>query len=350
MINSLNKNPKTLVTMRIITNQLERLKDRCNVIQAGWAVTQQRLDESELMHLLRDVEILLVGYEQITVKVIKAASKLKLIAAARGNPVNVDIQAASVRNIPVIYAPGRNAIAAAEFTMGLILSLVRNITKSERTMRSGRFLGEARTLFSGADQRQDVIWNIDGCNPYVSFCGFELNGKVLGLIGYGFVAKYVARLAQVFGMLVIAYSPDSDPVKAAEENVKLVDLKTLMSTADVVSIHCKATSDTIGMIDRDAIELMKPTSFLINTARAIITDQETLLWALDNKIIAGAALDVYWFEPLPNNHPLLKMENVIITPHLAGATYEVIERHSKMIVDDVFAWLDGKQPAHIFKI
>lgn len=346
----LNKKPKTLVTMRISKNQLERLKDRCNVIQAGWAVTQQRLNESELIHSLRDTELLLVGYEQITAKVIQEASKLKLIAAARGNPVNVDIQAASVRNIPVIHAPGRNAIAAAEFTMGLILSLVRNITKSDHAMRSGRFLGEACTSFSGADQRQDVIWNIDGCNPFVNFCGFELNGKILGLIGYGFVASQVARLAQVFGMLVIVYSPNSDPIKAAEDNVKLVDLETLLSTSDVVSIHCKATADTIGMIERNEIELMKPTSFLINTARGMIIDQESLLWALENNIIAGAALDVYWFEPLPCNHPLLIMDNVIITPHLAGAAYEVIDRHSKMIIDDVFAWLDGKQPAHIFLI
>lgn len=349
MRTSQTRKPKTLITMRISQSQLERLKTRCDAIQVGWGLTQRRLDENELIDAINDVEILMVGYEQVTARVIQEASKLKLIAVARGNPVNVDIQAAAVRSIPVIHAPGRNAIAAAEYTMGLILSLVRNITKSDRSLRSGKFLGEASTSFIGADQSQDVIWNIDGDNPYINFCGFELNGKILGLIGFGFVAHQVARLAKAFGMHVLAYSPNSDPLKAAEENVKLVDLTTLLSTADIISVHCKATADARGMIDRDALNLMKPSSYLINTARAIIIDQDALVWALENNMIAGAALDVYWFEPLPSNHPLLKMDNVIITPHLAGAAEDVRERHSRMIVDDVFAWLDGKVPGHLFQ-
>ncbi|MBN1453139.1 MAG: D-glycerate dehydrogenase, partial [Anaerolineales bacterium] len=114
-----------------------------------------------------------------------------------------------------------------------------------------------------------------------------------------------------------------------------------------VSVHANVTSDTWGMLGERELNLMKPTAYLISVSRAAVVDQAALIKTLQEKRIAGAALDVFWFEPLPANHPLLNLENVTLTPHLAGATHEVKERHSQMIVDDVFAWLDGRRPVYI---
>ena len=122
----------------------------------------------------------------------------------------------------------------------------------------------------------------------------------------------------------------------------------LLKTSDIVSVHCRVTPETIGLIGNREIELMKSTAYLINTARAVLIDQQALLNALQNKRIAGAALDVFWYEPLPVNHPLLELDNLTITPHLAGSTVEVIERQSKMIVDDVLTWIEGGIPKFVF--
>ncbi len=344
----MDRKPSTLVTMRISASQLARLETRCDVKQAGWGLTGIRLSEDELIQALDGVEILMAGYEKITAGVIQQAPVLKLIAIARGNPANLDYQAASKKDIPVLYAPGRNAIAAAEFTMGVILSQARHIAKSDRTLRSGIYTGKPMQNFTDASQDQDVIWDLDGDNPYTAFCGVELHGKCLGLIGLGQVASRVASLAGAFGMQVYAYSPKSNPEFAKSLNVELVDEETLLRNSDFISVHCRVTAETRGMLDAHAFSLMKPTCHLINTARAIIIDQAALMNALKDYQIAGAALDVYWYEPLPSNHPLLALENLTVTPHLAGATMEVIERHSRMLVDDVFAWLDGQTPAHIF--
>lgn len=334
--------------MRIDPDQLDRLRNCCEVRQAGWGNTGVRLSESELCEQVGDAEILLVGYEKISARVIASAPHLRLIGCARGNPVNIDIAAAQARGIKVLHTPGRNAAAAAEFTLGLIISLARFINRSERELRSGLYLGEPRTNFSDNDNGLDITWNLDGDSPYKRFCGVELYGKTLGLIGMGNVAIRVARLAQAFGMKVTCCTPAQDRQRALDLDVQPLELDDLLGSADFVSIHCKATAETEGLIDARALALMKPSAFLINTARAMIVDQSALVAALRENRIAGAALDVFWHEPLPKNDPLLSMDNVILTPHLGGAASEVISHHSQMLVEDVLTWLDGGMPAHLY--
>jgi len=302
------------------------------------------------MALAEAADLLIVGYETVTARVIQSAGRLRLIACGRGNPVNVDREAASARRIPILYAPGRNAEAAAEFTLGLILDCARNISRGDRALRAGKYTGPEREEFSSADPGQDIIWDIDGSSPYRVFEGQELRGRILGLIGLGYVASQVARLAQAFGMRVLAYNFGQDHERAGATGVTLAGLDELLSQSDFISVHCKLSPESRGLIDRRAFTLMKPGAYLINTARAAIVDQGALLDALQAGRIAGAALDVFWYEPLPANHPLLALDNVILTPHLAGAAADVPERHSRMIVDDVLAWLDGKQPKHIFNL
>jgi len=337
-----------LMTMAISKDQLELLETRCNVTQAGWGLTGYRLNEDEFCSLIQHTEILLAGYEHITTRVIQAAACLKLIAISRANPVNVDLSTVNARGIPVIYTPGRNAIAAAEFTMGMILDQARHISRGDRTLRSGKYLGEPAADLFNENPINDVVWNLDGDSPYTRLRGIELNGRTLGLIGLGNVASRLTRLAQAFGMRVITHTPERDAQRANELGIKIVDLHQLLSTSDFISVNCAVTPETKAILDEKAFAVINPSAYIINTARASIIDQAALVRALQEGRIAGAALDVYWYEPLPANHPLLNMENVTLTPHLAGSTHEVPERHSRMIVKDVLAWLDGERPMNIF--
>lgn len=345
---SIENKAETLITMSISDIQLERLKERCNITQAGWGYTGCRLNEDDLCDMIQNVEILLAGYENITSRVIHAAKKLKIIGISRSNPVNVDLSVANTRGIPVLFTPGRNSTAAAEFTMGLILDQARHISHGDRALRSGKYLGESNCNLFQNNPSTDVTWNLDGDTPYTVFRGVELHGRTLGLIGFGNVANKVADIAHAFGMQIISYAPNYSHERADHLKIRMVSLDTLLSESDFISVHCKATSETKDMLDERAFSLMKPSVYIINTARASIINQQALIQALLNGKIAGAALDVFWCEPLPSNHPLLKMENVTLSPHLAGSTREVPERHSKILVDDIIDWLDGKKPKYVF--
>ncbi len=235
---------------------------------------------------------------------------------ARANPANIDMSAANARKIPVLHTPGRNAIAAAEFTIGLMLSQARQISKGDRLIRSGKYLAEPRTDLFIENTEEDVIWDIDGDSPYTSLKGVELCGRTLGLIGFGNVASRVAHLAMAFGMKVICYTPPRDEDRARNQGVTIVPLKRLFSESDFISVHCSVTPDTKAILDAEAFSLMKPTTYIINTSRATMIDQEALIRALKEGQIRGAALDVFWYEPLPKNHPFLTFENVTLTPTL----------------------------------
>lgn len=326
---------------------MNRLSEHCQVSQGGWGKTGKRLAPEELIQAAAGVEILLVGYEHVPGRVIEALPSLQLIGCTRSTPINIDIAAATQRCIPVLHTPGRNTQTAAEFTLGLILAEAHRITHAHFALRSGNYLKAPSRDFSIVDRSGDVTWNLDGKSPFKDFQGIELAGRCLGIIGLGRIGSRVAQLAQAFGMQVISYSPHTSLTEAEAIHVQLVDLETLMRQADFVSVHANVTSETWGMLGERELNWMKPTAYLICISRAAIVDQAALVSALQEKRIAGAALDVFWFEPLPSNHPLLKLENVTLTPHLAGATWDVKERHSKMIVDDVLTWLDGQCPARL---
>lgn len=336
--------PTAFVTSDLSPAQLDRLTQRCQVRQGGWGYTGTRLTPEELVSAAVEAEILLIGYESLAGRVIQALPRLRLIGCTRSTPVNVDLAAATLRRIPVLHTPGRNTQTAAEFTLGLMLAGAHHIARAHCALRRGLYLGAPASDFSIADHSGDVTWDMDGKSPFKDFQGFELAGRCLGIIGLGKIGSRVAQLAQAFDMRVISYSPHSSSSEADALYVQLVDLDTLLQEADFISVHANVTSETWKMLGRREFNLMKPSTYLINISRAAIIDQAALIEALQQGHIAGAALDVFWFEPLPANHPLLTLENVTITPHLAGATQEVKERHSRMIVDDVFAWLDGRRP------
>lgn len=339
--------PSAFVTSDLTPGQLERLASRCLVRRGGWGITGVRLTPEQLTHEAAGADILLVGYERMPAQVIHALPGLKLIGCTRSTPVNIDLQAASARRIPVLHTPGRNTQTAAEFTLGLMLAAAHRIAHGHHALRSGRYLGQQVQDFHSADASTDVIWQLDGESPFKDLQGSELGWRTLGIIGLGKIGSRVAQLARIFGMTVLAYSPYSSADQAQALEVSLVGLEELLQWADFISLHVRVTAETWGLLGARELGLMKPTAYLINISRAAIIDQAALIEALQERRIAGAALDVYWYEPLPENHPLLKLDNVILTPHLAGATLDVQERHSQMIVEDVLAWLDGRRPAHL---
>ncbi|MBN1148265.1 MAG: 2-hydroxyacid dehydrogenase [Anaerolineales bacterium] len=335
------------VTSDLAASQIERLESLCRVQRGGWGVTGVRLTPEELVEAASEAEILLISYEAAPARVIEALPALRLIGCTRSAPVNIDIAAATARRIPVLHAPGRNAQTAAEFTLGLMLAEAHCIARGHHALFTGRYLGAEAQDFSRADRSADITWNLDGESPFKDFQGAELVGRTLGVIGLGKIGSRVAQLARAFDMRVLAYSPYSTAGQAAALGVELAPLNELLRQADFVSIHARVTAETRGLLGRDELGLMKPGAYLINISRAALIDQAALIDALEQRRIAGAALDVFWYEPLPANHPLLRLDNVTLTPHLAGATRDVQERHSKMIVDDVLAWLDGRRPAHV---
>ncbi|MEM4290323.1 MAG: 2-hydroxyacid dehydrogenase [Nitrososphaerota archaeon] len=282
-------------------------------------------DPHKLEPLVKDVDVLLVHVAPVTEGVLKAGGSLKVVGCARGAPINVDVDAATMFGIPVIYTPGRNAEAVADHTLGLILAQARNIVKAHTSLKNG-------------------IWS-DELYDY-RFCGSELSGKTLGLIGLGRVGSEVAKRAQAFKVRVISYDPYVNEEYMKSVGVEKVDLETLLKESDFISIHARLTPETRHMIGEKELKLMKPTAILINTARGEIVDERSLIKALEEGWIAGAALDVFESEPIPPEHPLLRIDNVIVNPHISGASRETVHRSAEMLAEDVANVLSGKRPRY----
>lgn len=334
---------KTVATARIEQPYYDMLAQYCDIKVTGWAVTDRIWSEEEIFPQLKGAEVLIIGYEKLTKEMLERLPELKLIACCRSSPVNIDVQAARELGIPVIHTPGRNANAVAEFTLGLMLDISRNIGRACREIKMGRYLGQPMSNTSTCDS-EDIIWELPDANVYAIYKGFDLAGKTLGVIGYGLIGRLVAQKAAALGMNILVYDPY---LAASPDDAAQVSLEQLLEQSDFVSLHCKESKDTKGMLGQQQFKIMKNTAYIINTARASMISQEALLQALECGEIGGAALDVFWTEPLPCDHPLLSMDNVIITPHIAGSSYDVPVFQSKMITEDILTWIKGGSPKRV---
>ncbi|MFD1640888.1 2-hydroxyacid dehydrogenase [Halohasta litorea] len=307
-----------------------------------------RLPDDEFRQRLDGVEVLIVGYEGVSESVLADADDLEIIACPRGGPdANVDIEAATDHGIPVLYTPGRNAVSVGDFTWGQILSLCRNIAHSHHLLHTGTYTGEPQADAAGGGSREDVTWGMGTDSPYTQLKGTELAGKTVGLVGMGAVAREVATRAQGFEVDLLSFDPYIDAETMADYGAQKVDLDELLDESDIVSVHVPVTDSTRGLLGPAEFERMKDDAFFINNARGAIIDQEALVAQLQSGGLGGAALDVYDQEPIPDDHPLLELDNVVTTPHLGGATEEVISRHSAMIRDDLEALFEGEEPQHV---
>ena len=316
---------KALVTAEFPSDGLDELASLgYEPVHAGWGVTREAMSSDELIGALDRTEVLICELERVDAAILDAAPTVRLVASCRGNPTNVDLGAADARGIIVLATPGRNAISVADFTIGLLLDHGRRIGRAERQLR-------------------EQGWMTEGDLPYFHFRGPELAGRTLGLVGLGAIGRLVAERAQGFGMSVVAFDPF---VQDAPSGVRLVALDELLVHSDVVSIHCPLTPETRGLIGRRELQLMRADAILVNTARAAVVDEEALLRVLRQRDIGGAALDVFWEEPLAPDHPILALDNVTVTPHVAGAADDVQRHHARMILDDIARWQAGEPLRH----
>lgn len=336
---------KILFTAEYDDSQLDKIKALGDVHIDGWAKGIGKLPEEKLKELVKDANFLITSYDDINKEVIDAGKNLELIACTRATPVNVDVDYAKSKGITVIYTPGRNSDSTAEHTIALMLSISRKIPMAYKALKDHKFTGaKLEKSETKAGLRDDVIWDMTADSPYVVFKGQELKNKTLGIVGYGSIGKRVGNIARAFGMNILIYDPYVSGVDVNGIGVHKVSLNELLEKSDYVTVHLKVTNETKGLFNKKAFEKMKSTAYFINCARAAVVNEADLIDALRNKTIAGAALDVFEVEPIYDNHPFItELDNVVITPHIAGATTDAIINHTLMIIEDVERYLNNEK-------
>jgi D-3-phosphoglycerate dehydrogenase len=255
----------------------------------------------------------------------RAAARLQVLGNHGIGIDPVDVGCANEIGLPIIFTPYANVQSVAEHTILQMLALAKRVREADAAVRAGRY--EFR--YSGEFH--------------------ELFGKTLAVIGFGRTGRYTARIAKAgFAMRVVAYDPYVEDAVIAEEGVERAgDLAALLAEADVVSLHLQLTPETRGLMNRERLALMKPGALLVNTSRGGLVDADALVEAVSQERLAGAAMDVFEKEPPPADHPFCKVERILLSPHIAGATRECLERTAVQTAAQVIEVLAGKRPAHL---
>lgn len=282
-------------------------------------------DEDTLIESLGEAEIAVTHLAPFTERVFASAAELRMVAVSRGGPVNVNLEAATKHGVAVTYAPGRNATAVAEFTVGLMIAACRNIGAAHASVVQGG-------------------WPT-GYYEY-SKSGIELSAATVGLIGYGAVGMRVARLLDAFGARVVVYDPHLREEDVEPTATLLTDLDELLAQSQVVSLHQRATPETRGMIGAAQLERMPKGAVLVNTGRGSVLDYAALTAALESGHLGGAGLDVFDAEPLPDDARLRSLPNVVLAPHIAGCSRQVAERAAQITAAEVGRFLRGEPLAN----
>jgi len=313
---------KALVTAPFRGEGLDTLRELADVVYDPWIEHQpiRLYNADQLAERVQAENADIVIVESDSVKGPVLDLPLVAVGSCRGDPNNVDIPAATQRGIPVLRAPGRNANAVAELTVALLFAVNRRVVAADRDVREGEMYR-------------------DGTIPYQRFRAWELSGQTAGVVGLGAVGRATKWRLEGLGMRVIAYDPF-----AAEATHTLDDL---LSEADVVTMHPIVTPETTGMIGAEQFARMKEGAVFVNTARAMLHDTDALVAALQSGHLGGAGLDHFVGEHIAPDHPLCSMDNVVLTPHIGGATYDTEANHSRLIADDLLRLLGGERPQHI---
>ena len=294
---------------------------------ADWSKVRDRVDVTDFTEpfaspeaaadALKDFEIICAmrGRTPFPRALFAALPKLKLLITSGMRNAALDLEAAKEHQV-VLCGTQWGRDPTAPLTMGLILELTRNIGRENARMHAGE--------------------------PLQKFVGMEIEGRTLGVVGLGKLGSKVSKLAQAFGMNVIAWSPNLTPERCKEVGVGYATKEELFSTADIVTIHVVLSQRSPGLVGTSDLARMKPTSYLVNTARGPIVDEAALLQTLQQRKIAGAAVDVFSVEPLPVDHPFRKLDNIVLTPHLGYVTEEGFRNHYSQMVEGIDAWFKGE--------
>jgi D-3-phosphoglycerate dehydrogenase len=291
--------------------------------QKGWTVIYDPelwKDQDKLTFELKHADGLIVRNQtQVNAGLLKSANQLKVVGRLGVGLDNIDLKAASEKDIVVVYGKNANATSVAEYVISSMFSCSRLLDEASKDVKNGNW-----------DRKR--------------FTGSEIFGKTIGLIGIGEIGHRVAMRARVLGLNVIGFDPYVTPFDfpVMESSIRLVSLEEVLEQSDFISLHVPLTEETRNLINKDSMSKMKPTAFIINTSRGGIVNEDDLYIALENKTISGAVLDVLEQEPPNKDHPLLHLDNCLITPHIAGLTEESQVRTSKMVADEVIGELEGK--------
>ena len=314
--------PKVLVTAPLRGEGLERLRAMADVVYDPW-IDQKPLRMYNSVQLAERLaaegaDALVVESDLVGPEVF--ASGVRFVAATRADPVNVQMRAATEAGVPVVRCPGRNADAVAELAVALLFALSRRVLPADADVRAGQVYR-------------------DGSIPYQRFRAWELKGRTAGLVGLGAVGQATRWRLEGLGLHVVAHDPYSD-----EDTLSLDEL---LEVADVVSMHAPVTAETAGMIGSAQFGAMKEGALYLNTARAGLHDTGALVDALRSGRLAGAGLDHFEGEHLPTDHPLVSMSNVVLTPHIGGATWDTECRQATMVADELAQLIGGGELRHV---
>jgi D-3-phosphoglycerate dehydrogenase len=281
-------------------------------------------DPTEIAAFINGAEVLVDHLAPVTAAMLEGLPALRLIAVSRGGPVNIDMEACRRRGVAVVNTPGRNASAVAEFTIGAILAETRLIRAGHEALRQGEWRGEL--------YRADLT-------------GTELSELTVGLIGYGLIGTRVVKLLKPFGCRILVADPykELDAADAAD-GVRMVDLATLLAESDVVSLHARVTPETTGFLAAPQFARMRQGAYFINTARGPMVNYEDLHHALASGHLRGAMLETFWQEPPPRDAKLLRLPNVTLTPHIAGASTTTVRIAARMIAEEIRRHAAGEPP------
>lgn len=287
--------------------ELESLFDE--VIYRSWKLQGKAYRPDELIALIKEtgVDGLISEHDEITEAVLKANPQLKFVGICRGTPSNIDIDTATALGIPVFNTPARNAQAVAEMFIANVITVLRN-------------------SIPAIDWLEGRNWEEGAHTSYLEFKGNELAGKKVGMVGFGAVGQHIARMLVSFPAEIYYFDPYyTDP----NTDFQNVELEELFATCDIVGIHLPVTAETIGMIDKKYLSLMKPGAVFVNTSRAAVVNREDLLATIESEQIRGAVLDVFYNEPPDEiDYKMILNKRVLATPHIAGATHEVEDHHA----------------------
>ncbi len=314
---------KVFVTYKIPQKGLDILKDKYDLFVHD---KEEFLTKKEMMEIVYDKDAVITQLrDPIDKEFIDAGKNLKIIANYAVGYNNIDVEYATKKGIYVTHTPGVLTEATADLAWALILGIVRRVVEADKFTRAGKFVGWKPSLLLGHD----------------------LYGKTLGIVGMGRIGQAVARRGLGFGMKIIYHNRHRLPEDIEKKfEARYVELDDLFKEADVISLHTPATPETYHLVNKERLSLMKPTAYLINTARGTVVDEKALIETLREKKIKGAGLDVYEFEP-KLTEGLSALDNVILLPHIGSATIETRERMSVMVCENVDKALSGGLPPNL---
>jgi len=298
-----------------------------DIAQLGDLVIHDRTAPDQLLERAQDAQILLTNKTPLTAQTLAALPKLQFIGVLATGYNVVDVQAAATRNIPVSNVPEYGTDAVAQFVFASLLSLLHAPAAHDQAIREGQ-------------------WQACGDFCFWLSPAVELAGKTMGLIGFGRIGQAVGALAHAFGMNVLACSRSAPEAPGYERFTHTTSREQVFAEADIISLHCPQTPQTEGFIKADLLARMKPTAYLINTARGGLVNEADLTDALNRGVLAGAALDVVSTEPITADNPLLTAQNCLLTPHIAWSAREARHRLMGTTAQNIKAFLDG-QPLHV---